>query len=369
MTDPDSLTATHRPPQTWLVLLLGVLCVVCATVLKPFLIPLLWALILAYTSWPAYRLIVRLCRHRSTPAALLMTSLMGVALIGPLLGVAALLQDELTALYHAITATRAPGLVVLPMWLRDLPWVGTRLQEALRRYAEDPALLRQFALEWMQSSHDTLLDVGRGLSRNLVKLLVALFSLFFFYRDGAALARQRAYVVQRFFGDRLDPYLRAAGRMTRAVIFGLLVTALVQGLIAGIGYALFGVEAPVLLGVVTALASIVPVVGTFLVWGVASVALVMSGHLWPGIGLLAWGTVLVHPADNLIRPLLISNATQMPFLLIMFGVVGGLAAFGLVGLFIGPVALAVATAVWREWLDGPRRENGHRGGTSRPQAG
>ena len=137
--------------------------------------------------------------------------------------------------------------------------------------------------------------------------------------------------------------------MARAVVFGILITAIVQGALAGRGYAIFGVEAPVLLGAVTALASIVPIFGTFLIWGSVSAALVLSGHLWPGLGLMAWGIVLVHPADNLIRPLLISNATHMHFLLIMFGVLGGLAAFGLVGLFIGPVALAVANAVWREW--------------------
>lgn len=144
-------------------------------------------------------------------------------------------------------------------------------------------------------------------------------------------------------------------------------TQLVQGAIAGIGYAVVGVDAPVLLGALTALASVVPVVGTFLVWGVVAAALMLTGHAWPGVALLVWGTVLVNPADNLLRPLLISNATQMPFLLVMFGVIGGLAAFGLVGLFVGPVALAVATAVWREWLN--ERDLAHPPGAGRPDGG
>ena len=160
-----------------------------------------------------------------------------------------------------------------------------------------------------------------------------------------------ARVVERFFARRLDRYLEAAGAMLKAAIFGLLVTAIVQGAIAGVGFAVFGVEAPVLLGVLTAVASIIPVVGTFLIWGSASVWLAATGHAWAALGLCAWGVILVHPADNILRPLLISSSTRLPFLLVMFGVVGGLAAFGLAGLIIGPVVLAIATAVWREWAD------------------
>ena len=137
--------------------------------------------------------------------------------------------------------------------------------------------------------------------------------------------------------------------MLKAAVFGLLVTAIVQGALAGIGFALFRVDAPVLLGALTAIASIIPIVGTFLVWGSASVWLAVTGHLWLALGLFAWGLVVVHPADNILRPLLISTSTRLPFLLVMFGVIGGLAAFGLVGLIMGPVALAIATAVWREW--------------------
>ena len=137
--------------------------------------------------------------------------------------------------------------------------------------------------------------------------------------------------------------------MLKSAIFGLLVTAIAQGAIAGIGFALFRVEAPVLLGVLTAIASIIPVVGTFLIWGAASAWLAATGHLWLALGLFTWGVLIVHPTDNILRPLLISTSTQLPFLLVMFGVVGGLAAFGLVGLIIGPVVLAIATAVWREW--------------------
>lgn len=351
---PVSTLAARRPLLGILLgILLGALALLCIAVLKPFIIPMVWAGILAYTSWPALRLIDRLCRHRPVPAALVMTTLVAVVLIVPLLALAVLLQNEVTAVYQALLAYRSQGTLTLPTALRAIPWLGDLLQKALDRYLGDPLLIRQLIIDWAQNSQGVLLGVGRTLSRNVVKLFIAIVTLFFFYRDGAALELQAARVLSRFFGGRLDAYMRAAGVTTRAVIFGLLITALVQGILAGIGYAVFRVDAPVLLGAATALASIVPVVGTFLIWGSVAVALMLTGHPWPGLGLLVWGTVLVHPVDNLIRPLVISNVTRMPFLLVMFGVLGGLAAFGLIGLFIGPVALAVATAVWREWLEEP----------------
>jgi len=128
------------------------------------------------------------------------------------------------------------------------------------------------------------------------------------------------------------------------------LTALAQGLLAGVGYAGAGLANPVFLGVLTALVALIPF-GTPFAWGGVCIWLLVNGQTWPAIGLFLWGTFVVSWVDNIIRPLVISNATQMPFLLVMFGVLGGLAAFGMVGLFIGPVILAVLVAVWREWLE------------------
>ena len=134
------------------------------------------------------------------------------------------------------------------------------------------------------------------------------------------------------------------------MLFRSIATALGQGLVAGLGYWWAGLPAPVLLGAVTALIAMIPF-GTPFAWGSLGVWLLVSGDTAAGIGLLLWGTLVVSWVDNLVRPLVISNATQIPFLLVMFGVLGGLAAFGLVGLFLGPVVLAVLMAVWREWIE------------------
>ncbi len=132
----------------------------------------------------------------------------------------------------------------------------------------------------------------------------------------------------------------------------LVATALLQGAVAGLGYWWAGLHAPVLLGAITALVAMIPF-GTPFVWGSIGTWLLIRGEVTAGIGLLLWGTLVVSWVDNLIRPLVISSATRIPFLLVMFGVLGGLAAFGLIGLFLGPVILAVLVAVWREWLEEP----------------
>jgi predicted PurR-regulated permease PerM len=188
-------------------------------------------------------------------------------------------------------------------------------------------------------------DIGR----NIAKLLMAMVTLFFFYRDGDSVIQQAEFVVRRFMGDRVKPYINTAGKMTRAVLYGLLITALAQGLMAGVGYRMTGIQGPVLLGVLTGVLSVVPAIGTAIVWVPLSAWLLMTGPVWKGILLLVWGFVLVHPIDNVLRPFLISNVTRVPFLLVMFGAIGGLAAFGLVGVFVGPALLGVAMAIWREW--------------------
>ncbi len=330
------------------VLLVG-LALLCLLILEPFLTAILWAAILAYASWPVYGRLRRLMHGLDTLPALLMTLILACAVILPVLWVLVVVQGELIYAYQQLTGYLAQGPHLLPDFVRNIPWFGPRLQDTVNQYSADPtALAREFSA-WMLHWASELGKLVGGVGRNLVKLTLTLLTLFFFYRDGATIVNQTRQVIQGFFADRLDSYVIMAGRMTRAVVYGMLITALTQGLIAGIGYWIVGLGAPVLLAVLTGVLSIVPLVGTAIVWLPVGIWVLSTGHVLKGIILLAWGALLVHPADNVLRPILISNATRVPFLLVMFGALGGLAAFGLLGLFIGPVVLAVAMAIWREW--------------------
>lgn len=332
-----------------LTLLLGGLALLCLMILRPFLTPIFWAAILAYASWPLYRRLRRLMHGLDTLPALLMTLLLGCAVILPVLWILVVVQGELIAAYQQLTAYLAQGPHLLPEFVRNLPWFGKELQDTLNQFSADPtALARQFSA-WMLDWASELGKVLGGVGRNVLTLTLTLLTLFFFFRDGTTIVNQTRQVIERFFAGRLDPYVIMAGRMTRAVVYGMLVTALTQGVIAGIGYRVVGLGAPVLLGVLTGVLSVVPLVGTAIVWVPAGIWVMSTGHVVKGIVLLAWGALLVNPADNVLRPILISSATRVPFLLVMFGAAGGLASFGLLGLFVGPVVLAVAMAIWREW--------------------
>jgi len=347
--DPDSGAASLLPMRVLLGLLLGALAVLCFLVLRPFLAPILWAAILAYVTWPLYCRLRVPFRKFNTAAASVMTLLVVAVAIVPLLWLVLLVQHELVDGYRNFTAYLSEGPQRLSAAIRDIPWFGAWLQERLDRYTSEPAALGREISSGLQPWSRQFAALLGSAGRNVAKLAVALLTLFFFYRDGDSMAREVGRVGRRFFDDRLNRYVHAGGVMTRAVVYGLLITALAQGVIAGVGYWIFGLDAPVVLGVLTGLLSTVPPLGTALVWAPLGVGLVLAGHTWKGLLLLAWGVLLVHPTDNVLRPLFISSLTRVPFLLVMFGALGGLAAFGLVGLIVGPILLGVARAVWRQW--------------------
>jgi predicted PurR-regulated permease PerM len=332
-------------------LLLGVLASLCALVLRPFLSPVLWAAILAYVTWPLYRRLRVPFRGYRSAAAFLTTLLVAAVAIAPLFWLLILIQRELVDAYRSLNAYLAQGPHSLPPIVHQIPWLGAWLQDALNRYSSDPAAFGRDLTDGLRGWRSQLGPLVGGVGRSVGKLLVTLVTLFFFYRDGDSLVRQIRRIANRFFDDRLEPFVRGAEIMTRAVVYGLLITAVVQGVIAGLGYALVGLEAPAVLGALTGLLSAAPLLGTAFAWAPLAAALILAGYTWKGILLLGWGVLLVHPTDNVLRPLMISSVTRVPFLLVMFGALGGLAAFGLVGVFVGPVLLGIATAVCREWAN------------------
>lgn len=356
--NPMTTPAAHRLALATLV---GGLMVASYLVLEPFLVSLTWAAILAYITWPLYRHLRKLLRGQATGSALIMTLLLVTALVIPAIWIAGLLTEELGVAYREIATRLASGPPALPDFVANLPWIGDWLRDLLARITGEPPQLRTELGHWITHFSSELAQLAGGVGRNLLRLSLTLLVVFFFYRDGEQLIDQLRRVSQRFLGERVIGYFEAVGATVKAVVYGLLLTALVQGALAGIGYWVAGIGAPILFGALTALVALVPF-GTPFVWGSLGLWLLLTGHVWAGVGLLAWGALVVSSIDNLIRPLVISSATQVPFLLVLLGVLGGAAAFGLVGLILGPVILAVLGAVWREALE----QAGHMSPLGRP---
>lgn len=329
--------------------LLGGLLVLAYAVLEIFIVPVAWAVILAYSTWPLYEPLRQRMPKRPMLSALLMTLLLTAAFVLPVLWMAMMLRDELGVFLAAIGAQIRAGPPELPEFVRDLPGIGASIQEWFDQWTSEPELLRTQIIGWLRQGTDTLVAVVGDVGRNAAKFGFALMTVFFLYRDGERVLAQVQLVLRRFLGNRVDDYLSAIGGTTTGVVWGLAATALAQGVVAGLGYWWAGVSAPVLLGVITALVAMIPF-GTPFAWGSVALWLLLDGEVGAAIGLLLWGVLVVSWVDNLVRPLVISSSTRTPFLLVMFGVLGGLGAFGLIGLFLGPVVLAVLMAVWREWL-------------------
>ena len=205
-------------------------------------------------------------------------------------------------------------------------------------------ILVERAPGWSQA----LASAAGGVGRNLLTLAMTLLTAFFFYRHGDELVAQVRRVLRRLGGEPVERALDLVGVTVRAVVYGVLVTALAQGCLAGLAYWVLGVSRAVLLGSLTAILALTPV-GPPLVWLPVAIWLFSTGPAWKGVALILWSVLVVGTVDNLLRPLLIGGEAQIPFLLLLFGVLGGAAAFGLLGLFLGPVVLAVLVALWRDW--------------------
>jgi len=329
-------------------LILGIV-LLTFSVLRPFVVPLIWGAILSYVSWPLQQRIVRAVRGRNGLAALLTTILVTLAIVVPLAWLVLMVRVEAVNGYAKVQTFLA-SKPSLPPALHDLPWIGAWAQNMLEQLSADPTAIReQLVMTLEQSSIEVSKLIG-GVGRNVAKLFFAVLSMFFLLRDGPRLVREARAILEGILGPRVHDYLDAIGATTQAVVYALILGAIAQGTVAGIGYFFAGVEAPVLMGAITVLIALIPF-GAPLVWGSLALWMLINGHLGHGIFLMIWGLLIVSWVDNLVRPMVIPNATRMPFLLVVFGVLGGVLAFGLVGLFIGPVLLAVSLAIWREWLE------------------
>ena len=318
-------------------------------VLREYFLTLIWALIIAYVVWPVYLCLRQQLKGKATLSAALMTAIIAAVIFLTVYWLVAMLQDELKLAYQSLVNGMGQKAYTLPDFIKRIPWLGNTAQHWLDRLTDDRAgVIAQFT-DWAKQWFGEFARFLGSIGRNVVKLGVILVTVFFCFRGGDEAVRQLQQGLVRFLGKYQHVYLQAAGLTTRAVVYGLVLAALGQGMVAGLGYFVAGVQAPVLLGVVTALLAMVPM-GATLVWLPISIMLLLTGQAWQGIGLLLWGFLAVSTVDNVIRPLVISGASRVPFLVVLFGVLGGLSAFGAVGLFLGPVILAVLLSVWQAWL-------------------
>jgi len=344
---PDDRTKPARLERNlgWIVLL--VLLIGCLLVLRPFASALLWAVVLCFSSWPLYQRLLTLVWGRRTLAALLMALGMILIILLPFLVVGLTLADNVKELTSATQTWLGAGSHEPPAWLAKVPIVGQQAMERWQVLATDSAKLLEATKRFIEPVASLLLIASVAIGRGLFQLALSIFIAFFLFRDGVAIGERLTAGVQRIGGERGMHLLEVAGNTVRGVVYGILGTGLVQALMAGIGFVIAGVPGAALLALLTFFLSVVPV-GPPLVWIPAALWLFYQGSTGWGIFMLAWG-VRVSSVDNVVKPWLISQGSDLPFILIFFGVLGGALVFGFIGVFIGPTLLAVGYRLVEEW--------------------
>jgi predicted PurR-regulated permease PerM len=329
-------------------LLVGGIAAGCVLVLYPFFSSLLWAAILVFTTWPVCEWLHTYARLRRGPAAGVMVALTAVVLVLPLALAVPGGANDVNHLRGAIEDALRAGLPGSPDWVFDIALIGPTLGNLWNHWAADISAM----LEALRPYFGIVLEGGLGLllglANGVLLFVLALFIAFFFYLYGDPIAERLRVILQRIAGARAERLIDVTGATVRGVVYGILLTAIVQGILTAFGLWLSGVPRPVLLGAVAGFLAVLPI-GAPLVWIPAALWLMGSGHLSWGVFLAVYGVVAVSGADSVIRPWFIARGAQLPFLLTVLGVLGGAIAFGLLGIFLGPVLLGIGYTLVNEW--------------------
>ena len=315
-------------------------------VLQPFLVPAAWAAITAYVTWPIYARLRAWTKRPALTAALLTFVLAAIVAI-PVGWLLVVLATEATGVATRLQEWAAQG-APFPDWVTTRPWLETRVQE-LR---ESPLFGQAAVSEWVSRYGSDLslraVSLTGGIARNLFEFVLTTVVLFALYLDGERIGVQVRRLATLLLPSEDPGLVDHVGAIVRAVVFGLLGTAIVQGVLAGIGFWVLDVPSAVFLGFATVLSALLPG-GPALIWGGTCIWLYAEGRVGATIGLGIYGALVVSTVDNVLRPILISGSTSIPFMLVLLGVLGGLASMGLLGMFVGPVLLAVGFGLLAEF--------------------
>jgi predicted PurR-regulated permease PerM len=323
-------------------------------VLAPFLAALLFAAIVCLSTWPLFAWIEARVKGRTTLAALLMTLLLALTVLLPMSYLAATIADGVSQLIALLRNWFAAGDWSPPAWLSSLPLVGEHLDAYWRKLAASQEDLAHLGQQLFEPTRKLLLASVGLIGQGLLELTLVVFIAFFFYRDGRTLAERLARLADKI-GSALGSRMLALAHTTiMGVMIGIVGTAAAQAAVALVGFLIAGVPAALLLGAATFFLSMVPV-GPPLIWGGATWWLYSQGETGWAIFMAIWGIAVISSVDNFVKPVLISRHASLPILLIALGVFGGVLAFGFVGIFLGPVILALALTLVEGWSAPPEQ--------------
>jgi predicted PurR-regulated permease PerM len=331
----------------------------CYRIVEPFLGPLLWAILFAFLLAPVHVRLMRKLRNRADYSALTLTLLALLALVGPLAAFGGAFVHEastlMTYLQGLMTSEGPADLQQLthhPLLQNTLNWLHQNLGVSTTQIRGWTGEATQASLQLLANLSGQLFLGALGTAAGVC---LTLFFMFFFIRDGADMIRATRELIPMPPAKRKELFVHLAA-VTRAVVVGTGLTALIQGALVGIGFLIVQLPSPIVFGVVAALLSLLPFGGTAIVWIPAVIILAAQDRWVAAIFMLVWGALLVSLIDNFLKPMLISGRAEVATLTVFIGVLGGVTAFGAIGLFLGPVLLALAIALLQFALEAKRAD-------------
>jgi len=337
-------------PRTVLALLLiGVLIIASFWILRPFLLSLVWAMMIVVATWPLMLMVQARLRRRALAVAV-MSGAMLLVFFAPVVLMIDTLADNTDTISRWVHLAASAPIPPPPEWVRGLPLVGDKLAGMWTAIAEaGKGELAARVAPYATDAAKWLARVAGGVGLLGIQLLLTVVFSVILYARGETARETLIKLGRRLASDNGERAVLLAGQAIRAVALGVVVTALVQTVLAGLGLAVAGIPFAGLLTAVILLFCIAQV-GPTLVMAPAVIWLFWDEQTGWGSALLVW-TIIVGALDNVLRPLLIRRGADLPLLLIFAGVIGGLIAFGIIGLFVGPVVLAVGYTLLTQWMN------------------
>ncbi len=333
------------------ILVLLLLAVGCYLVVRPFVTAFLWGGIIAISTWSLYGRLLHITGGRRALSATLMSLALAAVLLAPIAALGLHLAERLPALSERAADVLSGGVSQPPEWVSRIPLVGKSAAARWRSIAGNPEHAREALLPLIKPVREFLVNFSAGVGRGVLEFVMALMIAGMLYVRGEGLGDGLYRIAQHLGGEVGSRQVAVVESTVRGVFKGVIGTSAVQAILAAIGFWLAGVPRPVLLGIATFFVSVVPGGPTILCLP-AAIWLDANGSAGWAVFTAIWGLVVIVGGDNFIRPLLIGRGVEAPFILILLGVIGGVFAFGFLGIFIGPTLLAVAHNLLRGWIAG-----------------
>ena len=328
----------------------------CLLILSPFFPAILLAIILALSTWPAFEWLNRKLKRRTWLSASLMTTLLALCFIVPLVIIGTSSADNFGKISGMFRSALQGNTQVVGQHLAALPYVGDTASTYWTDLTADQERFEKIMEEYVGMTSDGLIKLGGSIGRGLLDLTLGVMIAFFFFRHGTRAAARVRTLIDKFGGEYGQRLLEVSKNTLIGVVYGILGTALAQGALAALGFWIAGVPGASFLGLMTFFLSFVPN-GPPFIWVPAAFWLYSEGQVTQSIFLGLWGLIAVSGIDNVLRPYFISLRGNLPFLLTLLGIIGGIIAFGFIGIFIGPTLLALAYALILDWTSLRREED------------